>query len=781
MKLNNKFIIGLLSVLLICVACTDGREDFTGGKQDVQEKTVSLIISSRSLLGNGSVTRATGKGMDISLGGKLDVVTRAVNDEKISNICVFQFEGAREASTAVLKAKTYLSDMVDNTVEIILQPSTQSFIYVCANVGDITGTYTVGSSTFQDLMDASLTLVNGQDDLSSLLPMSGSSDAFNVDTLTGSVTVTLVRMVAKVTFVCDLSKLPVGATFTITGAKLRNVPVKADYYPAVASNGVAEDTYVGVGTVDATAKTTTYTWYMPENKRGTGRNQVADWTERIEKNAPLHATYIELTGNYTASTGAETYEATYVVYLGNATDKNNYDVERNHRYLVTSAIKGINLADQRVTIDTNLSADGLANCYLASKDNHWYRFNGSVKGNGQAEDYATKMYELQMLPDDGVNITGATKAFVVWETADGLINRVEWDSASGYVKFKTGEAKGNALIAVSDGTNILWSWHIWRTDGVDLAELNRSHVLNIETNTERSWYTGGSVNAGAAAGRKRPLRLMDRNLGAAFAGEIDSEDFRGAYSLHYQFGRKDPFPGGNTYSTSSGEVNGDVTLYGYGSGIKTSFTIANKIAAAQGENAKSAILNTIHNPDVYYTCVPVPYNWIPTATLGSDDWKISNCLWGDGNTMSGALINGFMDNNPWDGEKTIYDPSPAGWRVAPADTWTGIANTAISSWISIGFTNIYKTSNWSGGAPWGLSVYFNDNIVGDKTFLSAAGHRGSSTGTLNAVGAGGWVWLSSPGGQGSINGSLLYFNIGGFHVSGEGSCANGFPVRCVQE
>ena len=780
MKRNNRFIIGLFTFLLLASACTDEQEDITGGKPDVQGKTVGLTISSQPLKGNGAFTRASGDGMDISLGGETEASTRAVNEEDIKNICVFQFEGIKEASSAVLKAKTYLSDLVDKKVEISLQPSTQSFLYVCANVDNITGSYVVDSSTFQDLIDASLAIENGQGDFSSLLPMSGSSAVFNSNTTT-DIAVTLTRMVAKVTFTCDLSKLPSGATFSITSAKLRNVPTKANYYQSAGSDAIADvETYVGVGTENAVAKTTTYTWYMPENRKGTG-SAVSDWTERIEKNAPLYSTYIELVGNYTASAGGETYEATFVVYMGNATDKDNYDVERNHHYQVTSAIKGINLADQRVTIDTNLSADGLANCYLASKDNHWYRFNGAVRGNGNSEDYAQATYSLPMLPDGGVSITGVTKAFVVWETSEGLINKVEWDAASSCVKFKTGEAKGNALIAVSDGTNILWSWHIWRTDGVDLAELNKRYVLDIETNTNRAWYTGGTVNAGADAGRVRPLRIMDRNLGAAFAGDIDSEDFKGAYSLHYQFGRKDPFPGGNTYSTTSGLVNGDVTLYGYGTGSKATFTIAAKKATAPGGNAKSTILNTIQKPEVFYMCSPTPYNWISTASVGSNDWKISNCLWGDENTMNGALNAGFMDNKPWDGKKTIYDPSPYGWRVAPADVWTGIANTTITSWISIPIANIYKTSNWSSGAPWGHTVYFNNKAADSKTFLPASGYRHYGEGTLYNVGTDGYGWLSSPGGQSSVYGSYLSFNSGSLGVAGENGRAIGFPVRCVQE
>ena len=771
-----------LFFLLLGSACTDVQEEMEINKPDKEGKTVSLTVTSRPLQASGTATRSEGKGMDVILGDGGEAATRAVAEDKIANICVFQFAGSKEAAGAVLKAKTYLEDLVDGPVEINLVPSNgDCFLYVCANVGDITNDFAVDSSTFQNLMDASYAVQNKQASFSSLLPMSGSSNAFNTSTLVDNIAITLTRMVAKVTFVCDLSVLPTGATFNIADAKLRNVPKSMKYYLSAAANNNTEvDTYIGTKTENTSAKTTTYTWYMPENKGRTPQNTVAAWTDRYAKNTPLYATYIELTGNYTAS-GGSTYEVTYVVYLGNGIDINNYDVERNHHYTVTSKIKGINTADKRVTIDTDLSADGLANCYLAGKDNHWYRFNGTVRGNGNSEDYAQATYNLQMIPDGGVNITGITKAFVVWETADGLIQEVKWDATSGCVKFQTGTAKGNALIAVANDSEVLWSWHIWRTDNVDLAALNERYTLNIETNTDREWYTK-LTDVGAGKGHKRSLVLMDRNLGSAFNGkDVNIEDCKGAYCLHYQFGRKDPFPAGTAYSATSGQVNGDVSLYGNKPRESYPFTILSKAKEApKGGNAMSTILNTIKEPERFYFLNAEPYNWISGATVSSNDWKISNCLWGDENKIGGGVNGGYMDPEPWDGKKTIYDPSPAGWRVAPVDVWTGIANTTITSWISIGIANIYRSNNWSSSAPWGHEVYFNNN-TGVTTFLPASGCRDAGDGALYHAGAGGYGWLSSPGGQGSRDGSSLGFSSSTLNVAYEHYRADGFPVRCVRD
>lgn len=784
MKWNNKFTQGLSFILLLGSACTEVQDEVEINRPDKQGTTVSLTVTTQPLQTSGIITRSEGKGMDLVLGDSGEALTRAIEEDKIENICILQFEGAEGASDAVLKAKIYLNEYDGRNVELNLEPSASCFLYVCANVGDITTNLKVFSSTFQELIDASYAISNGQATFDPLLPMSGCSDVFNTTTLTGDIAISLTRMVAKVTFVCDLSVLPASTTFDITSVKLRNVPKHIGYYGDNSSDANV-DTYIGVD-ANVAEQTTTYTWIMPENRAGDAQNTVTYWTERFIKNAPLYATYIELTGNYTTS-GGDVYETTYVVYLGDGENVNNYDVVRNHHYTITSQIKGINTVDQRVTLDTNLSADGLANCYLAGKDDHWYRFNGSVMGNGNDEDYAAATYGLQMLPDGGVNIAGVAKAFVMWETADGLIKEIHWDDSSGCVRFKTGDAKGNALIAVANGHNeVLWSWHIWRTNNVDLATLNEHHTLNIKTNTALDWYEA-FPDVGVGKGRIRSLGLMDRNLGAAFDGELDFDDCKGANCLHYQFGRKDPFPAGKYYRSSQGGESGqDVTLYGNDrTGERISFNIAEKVKPAPGSGAMSTILNTIKNPEVFYFCYGNPWDWISTSNESSDDRMISNCLWGDENRIydNGHIADyNYMDPDPWDGKKTIYDPSPAGWRVAPPDVWTGLIKEDIGVWTNLPLDNIYRLNTWTDNAPWGHMVYFNNNEA-LSTFLPASGCRYVNDGVLYNAGYYGYTWYSSSIGKGALerHASGLQYNKDRMYVLSTSTRGSGLCVRCVRE
>ncbi|MCD8094078.1 MAG: DUF4906 domain-containing protein [Bacteroides sp.] len=703
MKQNHRFIIGLFLFLSFAGACTDEQEGISLGQEEVQGITVNLALSSLPLQGSGTVTRSVGTGMDLVLGDDADASTRIVDDSKesdVNDICIFQFEGdSKGSSSAVLISKTYVSALKSatpvTTLPLVLSPFTKYFLYVCANVGDITGeynvgeaasNYTVGASTFQDMLDGSFK-VNAQSDFGEALPMSGCSDLIETSAVPDKIGITLTRMVAKVTFICHLDRLPSGDKFENIGAKLCNVPQKAMYEQPLDNTSTVEVTsHVGTVSMDETGKIATCVWYMPENKRGI-KDGITSWAERVEKNAPKYSSFIELSGNYTRSDATTATEVAYSIYLGNGVS--NYDVERNHRYQFTSTIKGVNTADRRVTTDTNLSADGLANCYLAGEDNHWYRFNGTVRGNGNTVDYAALQY-----PGQGVSlfpspVTGApdavtipigqvANAVVVWETAAGLISELNWDSSSGYVRFKTGTAKGNALIAVRNaGGDILWSWHIWRTNGVDLATLNTEYALNIQTNTDRSWYK--ALGVGVAA-RKRNLTILDRNIGANFSGKtVTIGDNMGVYGLQYEFGRKDPFPAGNAYSSGFHyAADGDVTLYGYMTGDKKSFTVLSKVEAANAghtNTAAAALDYIIKHPEVLFKNDNTStYNWFVNATSGSNDWKVSNCLWGDNNLLKDEVTGDYIyvDSDPWDGEKTIYDPAPAGWRVAPADTWTGI-------------------------------------------------------------------------------------------------------------
>ena len=168
----------------------------------------------------------------------------------------------------------------------------------------------------------------------------------------------------------------------------------------------------------------------------------------------------------------------------------------------------VGFKDLSLSSATDLSANGTANCYIVSRAGT-YKMK-TVKGN-----------------DANQALSSISKATILWETFGTDVEPARLDLIkgicykSGYLIFEAASTfrEGNAVVAVKDTSGkILWSWHIWFTDQPQGQEYYK--------------------NAGT---------MMDRNLGATSATPGDA----GALGLLYQWGRKDPFLGSSSISSST--------------------------------------------------------------------------------------------------------------------------------------------------------------------------------------------------------------------------------------
>ena len=175
-------------------------------------------------------------------------------------------------------------------------------------------------------------------------------------------------------------------------------------------------------------------------------------------------------------------------------------LQRNTIYTKTVVLNDLDVNDFR--------EEGAANCYIASHAGK-YRF-AAVRGDGSTIGSISSVQVLWRYnntaagPDDGTIVTSVSYS-------DGLVD------------FKADENEGSALIgALDDGGNILWSWHIWRTDEVPSDIIYPDAVM------------------------------MDRYLGALSStpGDVRCVGFM------YQYGRKDPFPGRIAASNALGKFQG---------------------------------------------------------------------------------------------------------------------------------------------------------------------------------------------------------------------------------
>ena len=422
----------------------------------------------------------------------------------------------------------------------------------------------------------------------------------------------------------------------------------------------------------------------------------------------------EITINLTID-GDPNYSATLPVTKASsweALTEYTYKIVVNRNKLKIDILKIIDWTeDSSSESDSHISVDitPTANCYMIVPDNS-ITIPVNVRGNGVY--VAGTGLETSISP---------LSVGILWETSAGLIS-LGGLSSDKKVVVTAGSTSGNAVIAAYSGANqsgdILWSWHIWVTD----YDPDNGTTFTV-TNSASKEYV-----------------FMDRNLGATSATPGNSSTM----GLQYQWGRKDPFTGSSSFTSTD-----EMTLYdAYGHGstgiitVNSSTGMINIVQTTSEEN----LSNSIKNPMSYY-CKGYgsSYDWYSTSNSLRND-----ALWGgeDRNTPS---------------NKTIFDPCPAGWRV-PA--WNG------SSW--------YKSASpWSAFTESDFTWLDTDyGRTYDGSFYPASGYRDNLWGKIKNVGIQGYYW------SGSVDDKKVYsmfFESKVYSYNYPVFRADGLPVRCVRE
>ncbi|MDR2890273.1 MAG: FimB/Mfa2 family fimbrial subunit [Alistipes sp.] len=265
-------------------------------------------------------------------------------------------------------------------------------------------------------------------------------------------------------------------------------------------------------------------------------------------------------------------------------------------------------------------------------------------------------------------ITGAVDATLVWMDAPGLVD-VEAKIVTGggfdFLHFEVPKAhitQGNALVAVRNAAGaIIWSWHIWVTpaDTVDADDLDgnvdeitsaNGYKYNL-LRTNIGYISGRAAASYGTAPRQMEVKIRQKVADGMTATFTVKQNHGTVYELiegntTYQWGRKDPMP--VTYWSVNG-VHGQEIPHYYGNrpdGQPYEF--------GKTRNSGITIKDAISNPHRIYGAG----NW-----FGGDGSDKHN-LW---DATSGGS-NGFDSNV----EKTVYDPSPAGYKVPRAAAYSGM-------------------------------------------------------------------------------------------------------------
>ena len=341
-----------------------------------------------------------------------------------------------------------------------------------------------------------------------------------------------------------------------------------------------------------------------------------------------------------------------------------------------------------------------------------------------------------------------------------------------------GGSDGNALVGIYDSSNkLLWSYHIWCPHDDPTANMYEY------TRTNSGNYT-----------------VMTMPLGAIVKANPGMSSPQNATGLYYQWGRKDPLGGVNRMSSA----NGDDIRVVYGPDQTTELNVGDPDYNITGGNLKDCEIWLSHSTETgadfnklvnawnatgqsktltrfmieYTTSKPWMYICQSNQVAMGDSW-----LWGNGESSSTFPI---ME----DTFKSIFDPSPEGFRVAPQDLWVGFSKTkqnadgaGYSGSDLIAFleeyVNSFSTNYNNANSSNGWTFYYQDWHSGPTDFYLAPGRRGLD-GSVGNVGYAGRAWSSAIGSSISVSSHLAFHanNILPLSVSNRGY---GMPVRCVKE
>lgn len=320
----------------------------------------------------------------------------------------------------------------------------------------------------------------------------------------------------------------------------------------------------------------------------------------------------------------------FVIERGAGTDKNVVTITPTNLNGVSEGYFYVQSGQLKKKIVVKIDPAETSNCYIRSETGS-YPLCVTVKGNGRdgmtADGVQLATIEnLQLEPK---------KIGIIWETSAGLVTLVQPDASfattldvsasefSGVINYHVDLSKssigGNALIGAFDANGTcIWSWHIWV-------------VPEFADGVKNENWTGNS----------KPYAFIDRYIGALTnipnVNELGNNDY--SLGLLYQWGRKDPFIGANGPQNQSRRA----TVNYNPCGNKT---------YTWGVSSNKTLEETVKNPTT-----------LLQTGLCNVEGK-GTYFWG---TQSGMEMytSGQGSGAVNEGNKTIYDPCPVGYRVPP--------------------------------------------------------------------------------------------------------------------
>ena len=737
---GNKAAFEVLPVAKVQTKAEDGKPDQLYNLEIIQYNSTGSKLQSQML--SSAVTTGTTITVSLTAASKCKLLLIAHGNSNY-------FSG--------LSGKTTL-DAVRSATDILVEAKTSSINGIAT---DATGSALADMPYYLLLEDVNIIYEEGR---------------YKIQSTEGSdVRLLLKRLAAKVRLDWIFSQEMTNNGYTLKEVKLCQVPAHyrlipetetTDKWGEVYPSSIAEfvDVYRLTGTELDKAKGTKTVW-IPANARGISSYSNSPYY-RNRTNANPAATYAE----FVVDNSEKKERLYYRVYLGgNETDDFNLLENTNYHWTVKinkadyTSDPRIQLLDQTPVKSTN--EQPTSNCFMMPPGTN-ICFN-PYKHDAEKDGYNKDLNGWNSYLTDGNTITDdkkITQVKIVWQTKDNgttgelvmgysidgndhsnlvnLSNGGDLEKARIHVKIPNTQG-GNALIAAynSDGT-VVWSWHLWITGYVPKSissSVTYEQAQNSTLNGSVHRYNNTAFNSGSYANKV----IMDRNLGAIFGDypgtDVSSIDFFKRTGIQYLWGRKDPF-----FGIVDGTTNEIDILY-------------------DGEGYSQKLLKTPYNSKLLvngnmmqYT-IEHPMEFITNShdSWYDDDW------------------NGKKHIYLYGESKTLYDPCPTGWKIAPKIVFDGLTGSN-TFWYAKEKTIGGRLYNVSGNSsrPDPITIH-------NSAWFPVAGNWNGTLGQLKS-GEKGYVGTSTIG---TINNAYWYLRFGSneFTSIGGSSLSDTAPFRCIQK
>ena len=357
----------------------------------------------------------------------------------------------------------------------------------------------------------------------------------------------------------------------------------------------------------------------------------------------------------------------------------------------------------------------------------------------------------------------ATKAKVVWEDCQDIVTTpaVTGSGADSYLTFTIDKNKlqnGNAVVAVTNATGtVMWSWHLWFTPKSSLKKIpftSGGSTYNFMTDNLGWKYTKwtGGLKREVVVKIEQQAETGEKKTATITLKQAPGNNVREGYGSLYQWGRKDPLPGTDNFYPNTAPNIGYKFNDGY---VIVGDQVADYTNPANIQRMEKRTIGlSIREPGIM----------LPKVGGGKLGWTNHQYI----NLWSADNDKMYESETPIkNGVKTIYDPSPVGFKVPDA----------------YAFKDLSK-----GGAVWENG--YTLKVDNDKDiYFQAGGYRDGNDGGIKGVGGYAMYWASAAlihgtGGPGFAFRALMTSNRFSMPITdsnGFGTRSYGLGVRPVAE